>query len=147
MTDVYVYHFMAEGPDGRPKLSTQSATLDAIKGRGEPVMESQIVVDHTELNANGFFVAAHGGGSYAVNSLTAQIRSIELRAVSRDRVALTLDEGTDGKDIYMLSLESRELRGQAKKLKSQRADLVADEADDRLPGILAGGTGILAEGM
>jgi hypothetical protein len=104
-----------DGAGDAAKLSTQSATLDAIRGKGEPIMESQMVVDHTELDGNGFFVARDGSGSYAVNDLTAQIRSIELRAVSRDSEALTLDEAINGKDKYMLSLESRELRGQAQK--------------------------------
>jgi hypothetical protein len=140
MTDVYVYYFMrSDCPAGDVKLSTQSATLEAIKGKGEPIMESQMVVDHTEVDGNGFLVARDGSGSYAVNNLSAQIRSIELRAVSRDSAALTLDEATDGRDKYMLRLESRELRGQAKKLKSERADLMADEVGNQPQHALAGG--------
>jgi hypothetical protein len=45
MTDVYVYYFTA-GPGGKD-ISSKRATLETIKGKGEPVMESQIVVDHT----------------------------------------------------------------------------------------------------
>jgi hypothetical protein len=132
MTDVYVYSFtMRDGLAGKITVSARLATLEVIKGRGEPVMESQTVVDHTELDNNGFLISRIGDDSYAVNDITAQIRSVELRAVSRDREALTLDEGTQGKDKYMLSLESRELRGQAKKLEKQRAELLADESRGR----------------
>jgi len=135
MTDVYVYSFITrDGLAGKITLPGRLATLEAIKGRGEPVMESQTVVDHTELDKNGFLISGTGDNSCTVKDITAQIRSVELRAVSRDREALTLDEGTRGKDKYMLSLESRELRGQAKKLEKQRAQLLADESrgrDDR----------------
>jgi hypothetical protein len=142
MTDAYVYSFMTRDEVAdETTVSARLATLEAIKGRGEPVMESQTVVDHTELDNNGFVMSGIGDNSYAANDITAQIRSIELRAASRDREALTLDEGTQGKDKYMLSMESRELRGQAKKLKKQRAELLEDEdrsRDDRctlnLPG-------------
>jgi hypothetical protein len=130
MTDVYVYNFMMrDEPGGKIRLCTRSATLEAIKGRGEPVMESQIVVDHTELDGDGFLVVTVGNDSYAVNDITAQIRSVERRAVSRDSEAMKLNDGTDGRDKYMLSLESRELRGQALKLKQQRAELLADERE------------------
>ncbi len=139
MSDVYVYYFMRTDGAGGAKLSMQAATLEAIKGKGEAIMESQTVVDHTELDGNGFLLARDGSGSYAVNDLSAQIRSIELRAVSRDSEALALDEGTDGKDKYMLSLESRELRGQAKRLKLERADLVAEEVSGGAAGALAVG--------
>jgi hypothetical protein len=134
MTDVYVYYFLVrDGSTNETVLSRWPATLDAIKGKGEPVMESQIVADHTEIDGDGFLIAgmvngSHGAnGAHAVNDLTAQIKSVELRAASRDREALNLDEATQGKDRYMLSLESRELRSQAKKLKKLRADLMADE--------------------
>jgi hypothetical protein len=123
MPDVYVYYFRErDEASGENMLSTRLATLEAIKGRGEPVMESQIVVDETELDGNGFLNAAVGNALYGGNDLTAQIGSLELRAASRDSAALKLNEGSDGRDIYMLSMESRELRGQAKRLKVQRDD-------------------------
>jgi hypothetical protein len=128
MTDVYIYYFMErDAPTGRSTLSTRPATLKAIKGKGRPLMESQLVVDHTEVDDEGFFVAGIGNGSNAVNAIAAQIRSVELRAASRDSEALKLNEATEGKDKYMLSLESRELRGQARLLKTQRTNLQADE--------------------
>jgi hypothetical protein len=131
MSDVYVYYFRgAVGTVGEKMLSTRPATLETIKGKGEPIMESQIVVDHTELDGGGFLIASAGNDTYPVNDLTAQIGSLELRAASRDSQALTLDESIEGKNKYMLGLESRELRRQAARLKSQRTDLTAGEPSD-----------------
>jgi hypothetical protein len=128
MCDVYIYYFKtSNGPDGEKMLSTRPATLEAIKGRGEPVLESQIVVDHTELNADGFLAATVGDDLNATNDIAAQICSLELRAGSRDKEALA---SADGIEQYMLSLESRELRKQARNLKSRRAQLIADESCD-----------------
>jgi hypothetical protein len=133
MSDVYVYYFTEwYGPAAENIHSIRPATLAAIKGRGgEPVMESQIVVDHTELDSNGFFMARISNDSYAVNELSAQIRSTELRAASRDSEALRLNDGIEGKDKYMLSLESRELRKQVRKLNDRRAELIAGDLSRR----------------
>jgi hypothetical protein len=121
MSDVYLYYFIERrGPDGEKLLSTRPATLEAIKGRGKPVMESQIVVDHTELDGEGFLVATVGNDSYAINDITARICSLELRAASRDNEAM---DTNDGVEKYMLSLESRELRKQAQHLRSRRTQL------------------------
>jgi hypothetical protein len=128
MPDVYVYYFTErDEASGENMLSTRLATLETIKGRGEPVMESQIVVDATELDGDGFHNAAVGNALYGGSDLTAQIGSLELRAASRDSAALKLNEGSDGKDIYMLSLESRELRGEAKRLEVQRDDFLCGD--------------------
>ena len=128
MTDVYVYYYMVrEAPPGESRLSKRPATLKAIKGKGRPLMETQLVVDHTEVDGDGFFIMTDGN-SNAINDIAAQIRSVELRAASRDSEALKLNETTEGKHKYMLSLESRELRGQARKLKVQRTNLQGDEA-------------------
>jgi len=43
MSNVYIYHFLCCGPSGEDILSKRGATLEAIKGKGEAVMESQIV--------------------------------------------------------------------------------------------------------
>ena len=89
MCDVYIYYFKTSNrPDGKNTLSRRPATLDAIKGRGKPVMESQIVVDHTELDADGFLVAAIGNHSNATDEIAFQIWSLEVRAASRDSAAL-----------------------------------------------------------
>jgi hypothetical protein len=128
MADVYVYYFIGSvGLPGENGLSTRPATLEAIKGRGEPVMESQMVVDHTELDGDGFLVASVGDGSYALNDITARILSLELRAASRDAEAMKLNESTEGQSKYMLSLESRELRRQARQLEDRRIQLMAGE--------------------
>jgi hypothetical protein len=124
MTDMCVYYF--KGPPGSAienTLSTRPATLDAIKGLGDPIIESQLVVDHTELDYDGFLIPCAGMDSYGVNDLTAQIVSLELRALSCDREASKLNESTDAKDKYMLSLESRELRDQAESLNTQGGDI------------------------
>jgi hypothetical protein len=129
MCDVYIYYFKtSNGPDGKNILSTRPATLDAIKGRGEPVMESQIVVDHTELDADGLLVAAIGNDSNAMDHIAFQIRSLAVRAASRDEAALA---SADGIERYMLSLESRELRKQARELKNRRTQMRAGEPSYR----------------
>ena len=134
MTDVYVYYFLrSHGPAGEKSLSTRRATLATIEPMGgEPVMESQIVVDHTEVDGNGFLIDGVDDESGPGDESWAQIRSLERRAHSRDCEALLLNEGTDGARKYMLSLESRELRSQAKKLKIHRAELLAGELGGRM---------------
>jgi hypothetical protein len=62
-----------------------------------------------------------------VNDLSAQIWSLEVRAASRNIEALKLNDTTEGKEKYMLRLESRELRRQARILKSRRSEQLADE--------------------
>ena len=131
MSDVYVYHFLRRGPAGENILSKRRATLETIKGKGEAVMESQIVVDHTEVDGNGFLIDGVGNESHPMVELWAQIRSLEHRANSRDSEALTLNENVEGQRIYSLHLESRELRNQAQRLKKQRADAMAGELGNR----------------
>lgn len=126
MSDAYVYLFTVSNGSVK-RVSARPATLEAIKGIGEPIMESQLVVDQTELDDDGFLVIAVGNGSLAVNELTAQINSFELRAVSRDREALELNDSTEGQDKYMLSLESRELRKQGRTLTNQRTETMSSE--------------------
>lgn len=133
MTDTYVYYFMRiRGSVGEKLPSHRRATLERISATGgEAVMESQIVVDHTEVDGNGFLIGGIGNESHPMDELWAQIRSLERRAHSRDSEALTLDQSADGQRIYMLRLESRELRNLAQKLKKQRADSMADEFGNR----------------
>jgi hypothetical protein len=128
MCDAYVYYFMGPADAaGESTLSKWPATLDAIRGKGEAVMESQIVVDDTELDGNGYLIARVGYDSNPTNDLSAQIWSLEVRAASRDIEALKLNDTTEGKEKYMLQLESRELRRQARILKSRRSEQLADE--------------------
>jgi hypothetical protein len=126
MTDVYVYHFMRRGPAGENILSKRRATLGTIKGKGEAVMESQIVVDHTEVDGNGFLIDGIDNES-PMDELWAEIRSLERRANSRDSEALTLNERGEGARIYLLRVESRELRNQAQRLRKQRVDSMSGE--------------------
>jgi hypothetical protein len=132
MADVYVYYFMRCGPHGENVLSKRRATLQTIAGRGEAVMESQIVVDHTEVDGNGFLIGGVGNESHPMDELWAQIRSLERRADSRDSEALKLDESTEGDHKYMLRLESRELRREAQRLRKQRADAMAGELGNQI---------------
>jgi hypothetical protein len=133
MTDVYVYYFLrSHGPAGEKSLSKRRATLATIKDMGEPVMESQIVVDHTEVDGNGFLIGGVDNESHPEEESWAQIRSLERRAHSRDCEARQLAEGTDGARKYMLSLESRELRSQAKKLRNHRAEALVGELGERI---------------
>jgi hypothetical protein len=94
-------------------------------------MESQIVVDHTEVDDNGFLIGGVGNESHPMDQLWAEIRSLERRANSRDSEALTLNERGQGQRIYSLHLESRELRNQAQRLKKQCADSMAVELGNR----------------
>jgi hypothetical protein len=119
MADVYVYCFT--GWNGATDVSSGSprrATLETIKAFGEPIMESQIVVDDAELDTNGFF---DGGVSNAdpAEGVKSEIKSLNLRAASRDSEALKLEEADSGAHKYMLRLESRELRKQAEQLQKQ----------------------------
>ena len=132
MTDVYVYYFMRRGSAGENILSKRRATLETINGKGEAVMESQMVVDHTEVDGNGFLIGGVCNESHPMDELWAQIRSLERRANSRDSEALTLSESTERDRKYLLSLESRELRNQSQRLKKQRTDLMAGELDNRI---------------
>ena len=120
MTDVSVYYFVRHGgPGGEELLSERRATLETIKGRGEAVMHSQRVVDHTEVDGNGFLIG--GAGDESRPELWSQIRSLEARAKSRDREALKIVEGAESGRRQMLQGESLALRNQARMLKI-RAD-------------------------
>lgn len=132
MSDVYVYYFMRRGPAGENILSKRRATFETIKGEGEAVMESQIVVDHTEVDRNGFLIGGIDNQSHPMDDLWPQIRSLERRANSRDSERLTLNESGDRARIYLLRLESRELRNQAQRLRMQRANSMAGELGNRI---------------
>jgi hypothetical protein len=124
MADVYLYYFTGAAPNY--KLSSRPATLEAIRGQGEPIMGSQIVVDHSEVDSEGYLISTSGHDSYAVNELSAQIKSLELRADSRDADIGASQGAPDTKDRYMLRLESRELRSQARELETQLSPATPD---------------------
>ncbi len=94
-------------------------------------MESHLVVDHTEVDGNGVLIGGIDYQSHPMDELWAEIRSLERRANSRDSEALTLNESGEGARIYLLRLESRELRNQAQMLRKQRADSMAGELRNR----------------
>jgi hypothetical protein len=128
MADAYVYYFtVLDESTGHRVRSKRLATLETIKGRGEPVMETQTTVDETELDDGGFLVGRSVGGLHLTDELWGEIRSLNLRAASRDREALELEERTEGRRKYLLSVESRELRNQAKRLQKERSDILAAE--------------------
>jgi hypothetical protein len=121
MADVYVYRFTGwEGPTTQPDGKRRRATLERIREIGDPIMESQIVVDDAEVDANGFFCGSVANDSDPTEDLTNEINSLNRRADARDSEALILDEATSGAHKYMLQLESRELRKQAQKLQRQQ---------------------------
>jgi hypothetical protein len=127
LTDAYIYYFIArDRVTGELVRSQRRATLAAIKRIGVPIMESQIVADITEIDGDGFAVDGLADGSPPPGDVTSEIRSLQLRADSRDVKALALNETTEGEDKYMLQLESRELRSQAQKLHNARGASAAD---------------------
>jgi hypothetical protein len=126
MADVYVYRFIGRDGLTKPDLRTRArATLDTIKALGDPVMDSQIVVDDGELDSEGFFYESVANDPNSEGSATGEIKSLNLRAASRDAEALNLDDEA-GAEKYMLQLESRELRKQAHKLQKQYEFAAAD---------------------
>jgi hypothetical protein len=128
MTDAYVYYFMRwDAAAGENVRSDRRATLEAIKGIGVPLMESQLVVDAAELS-NGFLASNFGDGSNAIRELSAQINSVMLRAEARELAAQNLNEVTDGQQIYSLHVGSREMRQQAQALRAQRAGMMSAQS-------------------
>lgn len=134
MTDKYVYYFIRRGPTGKNIVSNRQATLETIKDMGEAVMESRTVVDHTEVDGNGFLIGGADSESSPLDELWTQIRSLERRANSRESEALKLDERTAGERKYMLRVESRELRKEAERLKKHHVDLMAGGLGTRIDG-------------
>jgi hypothetical protein len=132
MADVYVYRFIGE--DGSTEANGQSrrrATLETIKAIGDPIMESQIVVDDAELDSSGFFWGSVANDADPTENARNEIKSLHLRAAARDSEGRILadDDAADAARKYMLQLESRELRKQAKKLQAQCDADARDQCD------------------
>ncbi len=90
-----VYYFLRHGgPGDEELLSKRRATLETIEDRGEVVMRSRRIVDHTEVDGNGFLIG--GASEESKPELWSQIRSLESRAKSRDDEALKILEGSEG---------------------------------------------------
>ena len=131
MTDVSVYYFVRHGgPGGKELLSERRATLETIKDRGKAVMQSQRVVDHTEVDGNGFLIGGAGDESHP--ELWSQIRSLEARAKSRDREALKIIEGADSGRRQVLQGESLALRNQARILKIRADRMRSDKLRNQI---------------
>lgn len=127
MADVYVYQFTESlGSADENSVSVRWATLETIKGRGEAIFESQIIVNHTEIDDDGFLVR-FGNAAREIDDLWAQIRSLKLRAQSRDLEALLLIEDASAERKRILGRESQELRDQAQKLTTYRTDLISQK--------------------
>lgn len=120
MADVYVYRFTGWAGPTQADVRRLRATLETIREIGDPIMESQIVVDDAELDCNGFFRGSVANDSNPTEDRSHEINSLNLRADARDGEALKLDEASGGAQKYMLQLESRELRKQAQRLQRQQ---------------------------
>ncbi len=132
MADVFVYHFMRHGGrGGKELLSKRRATLETIRGRGEAVMQSRQIVDATEVDGNGFVIGGASDESHWLDEPWPQIRSLELRAKSRDCEALKIVEGAEGARKRTLHFESIDLRNQARILKAQVERTKADKVRNR----------------
>jgi hypothetical protein len=120
VTDAYVYRFKGlNGINGETAGDNRRATLATLEGKGDAVMESQTIVDQSELDSDGFFASNSDDETQSVANVTAEIKSLGLRSQSRNSEARDLVETSDGQRKYMLQLESRELVKQAKRLSSQ----------------------------
>ena len=117
MPDAFVYYFLIrDRSSGRLVSSKRRATLEAIKSRGEPLLESEMTVDDSEVDASGFLIGRSPDGLGPADVLWGEIRSLRLRAASRERQAKQLRQGADGERKLILHAESRELRNRADRL-------------------------------
>jgi hypothetical protein len=131
MSDVSVYYFRRTGPDGKELLSKRRATLEAIENRGVAVMQSRRIVDHTDVDGNGFLIGGAGEESRPADEVWSGIRSLESRAKSRDNEALTIVDDAESDRKAALLLQSIELRNEARAL---RAQVDRMSAESRQPG-------------
>jgi hypothetical protein len=132
MPDVFVYYFLIrDRATGMPVSSKRRATLGAIESKGEPLLESKMAVDDSEVDALGFLVRSVGCGDPA-DELWGEIRSLKLRADSREREAKRLNDVTDRERKLILCEESRELRNRADRLRQliqSRSERASGEAN------------------
>jgi hypothetical protein len=117
MPDAFVYYFLVrDRTTGKLVSSKRRATLEAIKSKGEPLLESEMAVDASEVDAAGFLVGRSAGSADPSDELWGEIRSLRLRADARAREANQLNDGSDRERKLILYAESRELRGRAERL-------------------------------
>jgi hypothetical protein len=118
MPDAFVYYFLIrDRSTGRFVSSKRRATLEAIKGKGEPLLESAMAVDDSEVDARGFLVGRSLGSSDPADELWGEIRSLRLRADAREREAAQLNDSSDRERKLVLRAESRELRNRSDRLR------------------------------
>ena len=116
MPDAIVYYFLVrDRATGRLISSKRRATLAAIRIQGEPLLESAMVVDESEVDAMGFLARGSAGSEDPANELWGEIRSLRLRAASREREVKELGDGHDKRKLILCE-ESRELRNRADRL-------------------------------
>ena len=116
MSDVFVYYFLIrDRATGLLVSSKRRATLGAIESKGEPLLESKMAVDDSEVDAMGFLVRSVGGED-PVDELWGEIRSLRLRADSREREAKRLADGSAKERKLILCAEIQELRDRADRL-------------------------------
>lgn len=131
MTDVAVYYFMRRSTDGKEVPSKRRATLESIQDKGLAILQSARIVDHTEVDGSGFLMGGTGEESPAVDGLWPEIRSLELRAKSRDEEALQMVDGGAIDRKHSLQRESVELRNQARLLRDRIARMTLDQPRGR----------------
>jgi hypothetical protein len=117
MPDAFVYYFLIrDRSTGRLVSSKRRATLEAIKGKGEPLLESAMAVDDSEVDSKGFLVGRAQGSAEPTDELWGEIRSLRLRAGAREREAAQLNDSSDRERKLILRAESQELRTRADRL-------------------------------
>jgi hypothetical protein len=115
MADICVYYFsVRDRTTGKLGNSRRRATLEAIRGLGEPVVESRLIVDSSEVDTSGFLVSRQDMGSY-VDEIWCEIRSLRLRAKSRALEAKQLTE-SEAERRQVLCSECLELMTRANRL-------------------------------
>ena len=115
MADIYVYYFsVRDRATGRVGISKRRATLEAIRTLGEPVLESRLIVDSSEVDSGGFLISRQEI-STQVDEIWCEIRSLRLRAKSRALEAQQLGE-SDAERRQVLCGESIELMMRANRL-------------------------------
>ena len=133
MADICVYYFsVRDRHTGKLGCSKRRATLEAIRILGEPVMESQLVVDSSEVDASGFLAGRNDIGTY-IDELWCEIRSLRLRARSRASEARALGD-SDTERRQLLCTESLELMTRANRLHQ-----LISAKQGSLPGARVGG--------
>jgi hypothetical protein len=133
VTDVSVFYFVRrKGPDGAESVSKRRATLETIKEQGTAIMQSRRVVDHTDVDANGFLIGGSADESRPGEELWSRIRSLESRAKSRTNEALEIADFASGRKTVLL-LESLALRKEAQALRSRVEPITAASEGEAAP--------------